>query len=78
VIFLIVLFLQPAFADDPAAAAKKLQFQDQSVNAIGADFGKLDTTSVQGSHWGQSRLYPIRKHFNDEQKTLIENWGVDE
>ena len=59
-------------------SSKKLEFEDQAINVLDADYGKLDLTAVRESDGTSARLYPIRKSFKREQQEMVKNWGIGE
>ncbi len=74
-----ILLTTSAQAAEPNAdAAKKLEFDDQSISAIDPDYGKLDLTSLKDKNGRGARLYPIRTSFKKEQQEAIGSWGIVE
>ena len=81
---LLSLFSSSGFAAEPVKtkmpvqASKKLEFDDQSINALDPDYGKLDLSSIRDENSLEGRMYPIRKEYRKEQNQLIRFWGVGE
>lgn len=65
-------------AEPTTDAAKKLEFDDQSISALDPDYGKLDLTSLKDNGGRGSRLYPVRTSFRKEQSDAIGSWGIVE
>lgn len=65
-------------ANSKSLSSKKLEFEDQAINVLDADYGKLDLTAVRESDGTSARLYPIRKSFKREQQEMVKNWGIGE
>jgi hypothetical protein len=59
-------------------ASKKLEFDDQSINALDPDYGKLDLSSIKDDTTLSGRVYPIRRDMRKEQNHQIRFWGVGE
>lgn len=63
---------------DPEAAlrSKKLDFDDQAVQAFGSDYGKLDLIKVKNDGISAGKLYQVRKDFIPETNREVKSWGV--
>lgn len=61
---------------DAALRSKKLEFDDQAVQAFGSDYGKLDLIQVKDEGVSGGKLYQVRKDFIPETNREVKSWGV--